>query len=56
MLGYRPGTEQGAMGRLSLVYAAVPCALKLVAVAALWMAPVERRGWAAAGTTGTSHP
>jgi Na+/melibiose symporter-like transporter len=45
LLGYQPGTPQAAMGKLSLVYALVPCALKLAAAGALWLAPVERRAW-----------
>lgn len=40
MLGYQPGVADGAGGTggaaLSLVYAAVPCLLKLLAMAALW--------------------
>jgi len=46
-LGYQPGTVQVAMGPLSTMYAAVPCVLKLLAVAVLWIAPIERP----AGTT-----
>ena len=56
MLGYRPGTEQSPMGRLSLIYAAVPCLLKIVAVIVLWLAPVERRDWTPSVAPGASHP
>ena len=56
LLGYRPGTEQVPMGRLSLIYAAVPCLLKIVAVVALWLAPVERHDWTTVVTPGASHP
>lgn len=55
-LGYQPGTAQPAMGQLSLMYAAVPCALKLLAVATLWLAPVEPRAWAAPVSRGASLP
>jgi glycoside/pentoside/hexuronide:cation symporter, GPH family len=55
-LGYQPGTAQPAMGQLSLMYAAAPCALKLLAVAALWFAPVEPRAWAAPISRGASLP
>jgi glycoside/pentoside/hexuronide:cation symporter, GPH family len=41
-IGYRPGTVQAAMGPLSTMYAIVPCALKLLAVAILWFAPIDR--------------
>ncbi len=39
-LGYAPGTtDEAALGALALVYAALPCALKLAAIAALeWFA------------------
>lgn len=55
-LGYRPGTEQLPMGRLSLMYAAVPCLLKIVAVIALWLAPIERRDWSSSAAPGVSPP
>ena len=42
LIGYQPGTTQAAMGPLSTMYAAVPCVLKLLAVAVLWFAPIER--------------
>lgn len=39
-LGYRPGIAGGSGGAaLALVYAALPCLLKLLAMAALWRAP-----------------
>jgi Na+/melibiose symporter-like transporter len=41
-IGYRPGTVQVSMGPLSTMYAIVPCALKLLAVAVLWFAPIDR--------------
>lgn len=41
-IGYRPGTVQVAMGPLSTMYAIVPCALKVLAVAILWLAPIDR--------------
>lgn len=41
-IGYRPGTVQAAMGPLSTMYAIVPCALKLLAVAILCFAPIDR--------------
>ena len=56
LLGYRPGTEQVPMGRLSLIYAAVPCLLKIVAVIVLWLAPVERRDWTSSVAPGASRP
>lgn len=40
-LGYLPGVQQPRMGDLSLMYAAVPCALKSLAVLLLWLAPLE---------------
>lgn len=54
-LGYQPGNPQGAMGTLSLMYAAAPCVLKLVAVALLWAAPIERLRWQP-HTTGVPSP
>ncbi|MHA4869708.1 MFS transporter [Duganella sp. PWIR1] len=38
-LGYRPGMQQG-LAALSLAYALLPCALKLLAAALLWRAPL----------------
>lgn len=55
-IGYQPGTVQSAMGPLSTLYAAVPCALKLLAVAALWLAPIERSAGATAASKGASLP
>jgi Na+/melibiose symporter-like transporter len=47
-IGYVPGTTDAtAIGALALVYAALPCALKLAAIAAL--------GWFAKGTGRTSE-
>lgn len=54
VLGYQPGTAQPAMGQLSFMYAAAPCALKLLAVATLWFAPIETRAWAAPVSRGTT--
>ncbi|WP_373990656.1 MFS transporter [Duganella sp. BuS-21] len=39
-LGYRPGMQQG-LAALSLAYALLPCALKLLAAALLWRAPLH---------------
>lgn len=55
-LGYQPGTVQAAMGPLSTMYAAVPCALKLLAVAVLWVAPIERSAAATPVPEGASLP
>lgn len=55
-LGYQPGTVQAAMGPLSTMYAAVPCALKLLAVAILWVAPIERTAGATTVTSGATLP
>jgi Na+/melibiose symporter-like transporter len=41
--GYQPGAAQPAQGALSLMYALVPCAIKLVAAGCLWVAPLESR-------------
>ena len=56
VLGYQPGTTQPAMGQLSFMYAAAPCALKLLAVATLWFAPIDPRAWAAPVSRGASLP
>jgi Na+/melibiose symporter-like transporter len=42
-LGYQPGALQAPQSTLSLMYALVPCGIKLAAVACLWAAPVEAR-------------
>lgn len=42
-LGYRAGIAQPALGALSMVYALVPCAIKLAAAACLAIAPLDRR-------------
>lgn len=55
-LGYQPGSPQGAMGTLSFMYAAAPCALKLVAVGLLWAAPIERLRWQPNVYPGVSSP
>ncbi|MEO8038606.1 MAG: MFS transporter [Betaproteobacteria bacterium] len=55
LLGYQPGVAQIAMGQLSFVYAAAPCALKLVAVATLWFAPLER-AWIVPTSQGPQIP
>jgi Na+/melibiose symporter-like transporter len=41
-LGYQPGAAQPAQGALSLMYALVPCAIKLAAAGCLWVAPLEQ--------------
>jgi len=40
-LGYQPGSPQSAQGALSLIYALVPCGIKLAAGACLWLAPLD---------------
>jgi len=40
-LGYQPGSPQSAQGTLSLIYALVPCGIKLAAGACLWLAPLD---------------
>ncbi len=40
-LGYQPGVLQAEYSTLSLMYALVPCGLKLAAAACLWVAPFE---------------
>jgi Na+/melibiose symporter-like transporter len=42
-LGYQPGQAQAAGGTLSSIYALAPCAVKLLAGACLWFAPLETR-------------
>jgi hypothetical protein len=44
------------MGTLSFMYAAAPCALKLVAVGLLWAAPIERLRWQPNVYPGVSSP
>ncbi len=39
--GYKPGSSANTMG-LSLTYAALPCALKLIAGLLLWLKPINR--------------
>lgn len=56
LLGYQPGRPQEAMSTLSFMYAAAPCALKLVAVALLWAAPIERLRWQPNVCPGASSP
>jgi Na+/melibiose symporter-like transporter len=56
VLGYQPGSPQPAMGTLSFMYAALPCLLKLAAVALLWAAPIERLRWQQPVTPGASLP
>ncbi|MCW5624202.1 MAG: MFS transporter [Burkholderiales bacterium] len=56
LLGYVPGTSQGPLGPVSFVYAAVPCVLKLIAVLALQIAPVDRPTWSDAPSTGEVAP
>jgi Na+/melibiose symporter-like transporter len=41
--GYQPGAAQPAHGALSMMYALVPCAIKLAAAGCLWVAPLEPR-------------
>jgi glycoside/pentoside/hexuronide:cation symporter, GPH family len=40
-LGYSPATPQPSLVNLPLMYAAIPCALKSLAVLLLWLAPLE---------------
>ncbi len=40
-LGYVPGSATDPVGALSLVYALVPCAIKLLAALGLWLAALE---------------
>ncbi len=42
-LGYQPGTAQPAFATLSVIYALVPCAIKLGAAGCLWLAPLDAR-------------
>jgi len=48
-LGYHPGQAQPAGGTLSSIYALAPCAVKLLAGACLWFAPLETRNAANSG-------
>lgn len=41
LLGYQPGTTQNSYAALSAMYALLPCAIKLLAVALLWIAPLD---------------
>ena len=43
LLGYQPGTDQPKTGVLSVTYALLPCAIKLIAAALLLMAPLDGR-------------
>jgi glycoside/pentoside/hexuronide:cation symporter, GPH family len=43
-LGYVPGAAQPEQAPLSLMYALLPCLIKLAAIACLWIAPLEARG------------
>jgi Na+/melibiose symporter-like transporter len=43
VFGYQPGEPQPVHSGLSLMYALVPCAVKLAAAACLWAAPIEAR-------------
>ena len=43
LLGYEPGADSRSIAALGIMYALVPSALKLVAAAALWFAPIEGR-------------
>jgi Na+/melibiose symporter-like transporter len=52
-LGYAPGSAKPAQATLSLMYALVPCLVKLAAVACLWLAPLETRRSAAVRLTRT---
>jgi Na+/melibiose symporter-like transporter len=40
-LGYQPGVPQAPQGTLSVLYALVPCIVKLLAAGCLWLAPLE---------------
>ncbi len=42
VLGYEPGTAQEKFAALSLMYALVPCAIKLASAWLLWIAPLDR--------------
>ena len=55
-LGYQPGSPQATMGTLSFMYAALPCLLKLAALAVLWAAPIERLRWQPAVPSGAPSP
>lgn len=51
-LGYVPGRAQAAQAALSWIYALVPCAIKLLAAACLWAAPLDVRRPASVATRG----
>jgi len=55
-LGYQPGQAQEAGGTLSLIYALAPCAVKLLAGACLWLAPLETRNPSNDPLSGTGVP
>lgn len=43
LLGYQPGSGVGGTLALSATYALLPCAIKLLGAAILWLAPVDPR-------------
>lgn len=43
LLGYQPGSGAGETLALSATYALLPCAIKLLGAAILWLAPVDPR-------------
>lgn len=43
-IGYVPGVAQHRAGSLAMVYALLPCAIKLGAAGLLWVAPLDRPG------------
>jgi Na+/melibiose symporter-like transporter len=51
-LGYVPGAAQAPQAPLSWIYALVPCAIKLLAAACLWAAPLDVRRPASVATRG----
>ena len=57
-LGYTPGIVQPAQTTLSLIYALVPCIIKLAAIVCLWLAPLQlpQRLPAALNRTGACTP
>lgn len=52
-LGYQPGAAQPEQAALSLMYALVPCLIKLGAAACLWIAPLELRAASRSALTPT---
>jgi len=42
-LGYQPGSSGQALLALSATYALLPCAIKVLGGAVLWLAPIDRR-------------